>query len=160
MLSVPHAKDGLAIELTLALKHIRARLREESGAYSKGLAVAQLSILQRLQRIGPMTAASLAASEHVSQQAIAQNVVPLKSDGFVTTRQDSQDGRKILIIITPAGSKLRRAIINSRNAWVAQAIDATLNEQEKVALHRAIALLEKLANSDLKTINRKQRQTL
>jgi DNA-binding MarR family transcriptional regulator len=152
MSSVSYTKHGLAVELTLALKHIRARLREESRTNANGLAVAQLSILQHLQHNGPMTAATLATSEHVSQQAIAQNITPLKADGLVATIQDSKDGRKILIDITPAGSKLRASVINSRNAWVAEAIDAILDKQEQAELHQAILLLEKLANVDLKSI--------
>ena len=138
----------MATRLALALKRLRARLREESSADATGLSLSQLSILQQLYRIGPATAATLAAAEHVSQQAIAQSVAPLKSAGFVHAAPDPTDGRKTLISLTDAGCRLRAAIIASRSAWLARAIDATIDADERAALDTAIALLERLADAD------------
>jgi DNA-binding MarR family transcriptional regulator len=143
-----HDKDAAAIRLALALKRLRARLREESGRSFTGLSISQLSILQRLRLDGPATAASLAAAEHVSQQAIAQSVVPLKSAGLVRSKPDPKDGRKTLISITDAGLRLRESIIASRNSWLARAVDSTIDAEERAALDKAIELLERLADAD------------
>jgi DNA-binding MarR family transcriptional regulator len=140
--------DTTAIRLTLALKRLRARLREESSASSAGLSISQLSILQLLHLNGPATAASLAAVEHVSQQAIAQTVAPLKSAGLVQLKPDPQDGRKTLISITDIGHTLRESISASRNAWLSLAIDSVLAPGERSALTKAIELLERLADAD------------
>ena len=141
-------KDAVATRLALALTRLRARLREESGRDSTGLSISQLSILQRVRRDGPATAASLAAAEHVSQQAIAQSVVPLKSAGLVRSRPEPKDGRKALISITDAGLSLRESIIASRNSWLSRAVDSTIDSQEQAALDKAIELLERLADAD------------
>ena len=141
-------KDAAATRLALALTRLRARLREESGRDSTGLSISQLSILQRVRRDGPATAASLAAAEHVSQQAIAQSVVPLKSAGLVRSRPDPKDGRKALISITDAGLSLRESIIASHNSWLSRAVDSTIDSQEQAALDKAIELLERLADAD------------
>ncbi len=142
-------KETVAIRLALALKRLRARLREEElSVCSTGLSISQLSILQRLHRNGPATAASLAAVEHVSQQAIAQNVAPLKSAGLVQSEPDQQDARKTLISVTDAGHRLHESIIASRNAWLARAIDSTIEARERAALVKAIELLERLADAD------------
>ena len=118
MLDMTQNKEAVAIRLALALTRLRARLREESSGSIAGLSMSQLSILQRLRLHGPATAASLAADEHVSQQAIAQSVVPLKSAGLVRSEPDPRDGRKTLISITDAGLGLRESIIASRNTWL------------------------------------------
>ena len=148
MTATAEDKDAAAIRLALALARLRARLREESGRNSTGLSLSQLSIIQRLRLDGPATAASLAAAEHVSQQAIAQSVVPLKAAGLVRSRPDPSDGRKTLISITDAGLELRESIIASRNSWLTRTVDATIDAKERAALDKAIELLERLADAD------------
>ncbi len=139
--------DPLAVRLALAFTRLRARLREESSARSTGLPISQLSILQRLRLEGPATAASLAAAEHVSQQAIAQSVAALKAGGFVRTDPDPDDGRKTLISITDAGLGIRESVMAQRETWLSGAIDSTLDAKERATLERAIELLERLAES-------------
>jgi DNA-binding MarR family transcriptional regulator len=148
MLEAAYDKDAVAIRLALALKRLRARLREESSGSAAGLAISQLSILQRLLLTGPATAASLAAAEHVSQQAIAQSLLPLRSAGLVASEPDPKDGRKTLISVTNAGLRLRESIIASRNSWLAGAIDSTVDAEERAALDKAVELLERLADAD------------
>lgn len=143
-----HRDDSAATRLRLALKRLRARLREEASASATGLSISELSILQRLRLEGPSTAASLAAAEHVSQQAIAQSVAPLKSAGLVRAQPDPQDGRKSLISITDAGLAIRESVVASRDSWLARAIDATIDPEERAALDKAIELLERLADAD------------
>jgi DNA-binding MarR family transcriptional regulator len=143
-----HDEDAAAIRLALALKRLRARLREESGGSATGLSLSQLSILQRLRLDGPATAASLAAAEHVTQQAIAQSLAPLRVAGLVQSRPDPDDGRKTLISITDAGLRLRESIIASRTSWLERAIDSTIGAEERAALDSAIELLERLADAD------------
>lgn len=141
-------RDAAAIRLALVLKRLRARLREETGSSSAGLSISQLSVLQRLRLDGAATAASLAAAEHVSQQAIAQCVAPLRSAGLVRSTPDPDDGRKTLISITDAGLGLRESIIASRHSWLERAIDSTVDAQERATLTKAIELLERLADAD------------
>ena len=141
--------DDAAVRLALALKRLRARLRAESGTSSAGLSISQLSLLQRLRLDGAATAASLAAAEHVSQQAIAQSVAPLRAAGLVRLEPDPADGRKTLISISDAGLELREAIIASRNSWLERAIGATIDAEGRAALDEAVGLLERLADADV-----------
>ncbi len=143
-----HDEDAAAVRLAVALKRLRARLREESGTSAAGLSLSQLSILQRLRLDGPATAASLAAAEHVSQQAIAQGVAPLKVAGLVGSKPDPDDGRKTLISITDAGLGLRESIIASRHSWLSRAIESTVDARERAALEKTIELLERLADAE------------
>ena len=131
----------------MAVARLRARLREIDRSGAMGLTLTQLGILRRLQRDGPATAASLAAVEHVSQQAIAQNLATLKGAGLVGSTPDPSDGRKCLIEVTDAGHSLVESILASRNAWLVRAVEATVGPDEQPALESAIALLERLAEA-------------
>jgi DNA-binding MarR family transcriptional regulator len=140
-------QDPVAVRLAVAIKRLRARLREAASASSTGLPISQLAIIQRLRADGPATAAALATAEHVSQQAIAQNLAALKRAGLVRAARDPTDKRKSLISVTDAGHSLFEAAIASRNAWLAQAIAATIQANERPALDKAIELLERLADT-------------
>ena len=149
MTDASHSKDPQSIRLALALKHVRARLREESSVNSTGMTTTQLSIFGRLRLNGPATASSLAAAEHVSQQAIAQSVMPLKAAGLVSSEPDPKDGRRTLLSITDAGLAMRESVIASGNTWLEKAIGSTIDADESGALDKAIELLERLADADI-----------
>jgi DNA-binding MarR family transcriptional regulator len=136
-----------AVGLTVAVSRLRARVREESGSDRTGLSVSQLALLARVIETGPTTAAALASSEHVSQQAIAQTLGTLKAEGLVLGRPDPGDGRKRLIDATAAGRQLRDALRQSKEAWLSRAIEVEIPAGERGELDRAIALIERLADS-------------
>jgi DNA-binding MarR family transcriptional regulator len=148
MPSQTHVKDEHAIKLALALTRLRARMREESKMDAFGLSLTQLSILKRLRFNGQETAASLAGAEHITQQAIAQCMVALKSAGLVKTKPDPTDRRKTLIVITEAGQKLRDSLTASRNSWLSSAIASVIEPHELSSLDKTVELLERLADAE------------
>jgi DNA-binding MarR family transcriptional regulator len=99
---------------------------------------------------GPVTAASLAAAEHVSQQAIAQSLAGLKAGGLVSVQPDPADGRKNLLEVTAAGRTLYETIISSRDDWLIEAIESVVGPGEQASLEQAITLLERLGQVDLR----------
>jgi DNA-binding MarR family transcriptional regulator len=139
-----------AVRLAVALKRLQARIREEAGVTSTGLPVAQLSIFSRLVNEGPATAASLAAAEHVSQQAIAQSLAGLKASGLVSVQPDPADRRKSLLTVTAAGRALFETIMASRDDWLIRAIELAVSPDERACLDHAIELLERLGEVDLR----------
>jgi DNA-binding MarR family transcriptional regulator len=145
-----HDTAETAVRLAIAVKRLQARIREEAGVTSTGLSVAQVSIFSRLVHDGPVTAASLAAAEHVSQQAIAQSLAGLKSAGLVGVQPDPEDGRKNLLAVTEAGRALYDTILASRGAWLIQAIESVVGPGEQAGLEQAIELLERLGQVDLR----------
>jgi DNA-binding MarR family transcriptional regulator len=139
-----------AVRLVVAVKRLRSRMREESGVTSTGLSVSQLSIFTRLMNEGPATAASLAAAEHVSNQAIAQTLTGLKAEGLVMVQPDPADRRKSLISVTEAGRRLYDSIHAFRDDWMIRAIESAVSPDERAALDKTVELLERLAGVDLK----------
>jgi DNA-binding MarR family transcriptional regulator len=141
------AADTLAVRLAVAIKRLRARLREAAWASGVEVPIAQLAIIKRVWEGGPTTAAVLAATEHVSHQAIAQSLAALKRAGLVRTAPDPSDGRKSLVDITALGRRTFASAVASRDAWLVHAIDETVASGERAALERAIVLLERLADA-------------
>jgi DNA-binding MarR family transcriptional regulator len=138
-----------AVRLSVAIKRLRARLREEAGVSRSGFTISQLAILHRVIVEGPVTAATMAAAEHVSQQAIAQSVATLKEAGLVQGARDAADARKVLISATAAGVEMYETLSTSRKEWLARAIDTVVGPGERRDLDVAIELLERLAGADL-----------
>jgi DNA-binding MarR family transcriptional regulator len=136
-----------AMRLAVAVKRLHARMRDVAAASATGLSISQITILKHLRDKGPSTASALALTEHVTQQAIAQNLAALKEAGLVQAKPDATDRRKSLISITRAGGKVFDRAVATRNAWLAGAIDATVNAKERPALDKAIELLERLADA-------------
>lgn len=146
--ALPRKTAQAAVDLAVAITRLRSRVREEAGVLSIGLSISQLALLGRLIVEGPMTAASLAGAEHVSQQAIAQSLAALKAAGLVRAQRDPDDGRKSLISATAAGRQLRESLLQSKEAWLTRAIEATIPAPERATLDAAIELLERLAAAD------------
>jgi DNA-binding MarR family transcriptional regulator len=142
--------DDAAVELALALKRVRARLRAEAHP-ADGWTISQLSALRRLAGEGAMTASELARAEHVRPQSMAAIVTILRDGGLVDASADPADGRKTLLRATTAGRRLLKARSESREAWLASAISALAEQGRAGALGEAIVLLNALADWDVDT---------
>jgi DNA-binding MarR family transcriptional regulator len=137
----------VALRLWMAISHLRARLRVEAGSGPTGYSISQLAILQRLLD-GPLTAADLAEEQHVSQQAIAQNIAALEAASLVARARDERDRRKVLIAATDAGRELLEVSRASRKAWLFRAIEEVVGADEREDLVKTIDLLERLAAAE------------
>jgi DNA-binding MarR family transcriptional regulator len=143
----PLASEPLALRLAIALKRLRARLREAAWAGGVELPIAHIALIKRLRDAGPTTASALAAAEHVTHQAITQTLAALKRAGLVRSDVDPTDGRKSVIRVTPAGNRLFESAIASRDAWLARAIESVVSPRQRAGLERSIELLERLAET-------------
>ena len=147
----PRSQDEAsdAVRLAMAVSRLRSRIRIEAGIRSTGIPISQLAVLGRIIDEGPVTAAALAAGEHVTQQAIAQSVATLKQRGLVDKQPDPGDGRKSLVTATAAGRELRESLVVSREEWLTRAVDAAVKPEERPLLTEAIELLERIADVEL-----------
>jgi DNA-binding MarR family transcriptional regulator len=148
--SRPQRETSDAVRLAMAVSRLRSRIRIEAGLHSTGIPISQLAVLTRIIDDGPTTAAALAASEHVTQQAIAQSLATLKERGLVEKQADPSDGRKSLVSATAAGRRLMETIAASREEWLTQAVDAVVKPEDRARLADAIKLLERIADVELR----------
>jgi DNA-binding MarR family transcriptional regulator len=144
-----HDTAAAAQRLSVAITRLRARLREEAGVDGTGLSVSQMSVMWNILQEGPVTAAELAAAQHVSPQSIAQTVAVLKAAGLIRAERDPGDGRKTLITASETSRRLVTSVRASKESYLARAIGALISPQERADLDRAIELLERLAAADL-----------
>jgi DNA-binding MarR family transcriptional regulator len=141
------AADATVVELGLAIKRLRARMKAESPS-SGGWTISQLSILSRIIQHGPITASALAEYEHVRPQSIAETVRALRGEGLVAATPDPADGRKVLLTATDAGLSALEEVRTARGAWLQHAVDVVVGPTERADLARTVDLLNRLAECD------------
>ena len=147
MTSDPRPEAEVAAELMKAMTRLRARLRTESAPSDMRWSWSQLTTLARVVEEGPVTASELAQAEHVRRQSMAETLASLRAGDLIATSKDPDDGRKTLILATPAGRALIGTIPVARAAWLGAAIDTHLREDERDTLLKAAAIMNRLADS-------------
>lgn len=139
-------RNDQALRLATAVGRLRTVLRDVRWQVTD-LSLTQVAILRQLERAGASTASALAAAEHISPQAVAQQLVGLKERSYIEAAPDATDGRKTSISLSRDGQRLLDALIESREAVLARAIEATVPADELADLDRAIDVLERLADA-------------
>jgi DNA-binding MarR family transcriptional regulator len=139
-----------ATELMKAMTRLRARLRAESAPSETSSTWSQLTTLARIVEEGPTTISALAHAEHVRRQSMAETVARLREDGLISTDQDPNDGRKVLISATRRGQAVTTTIPAAREAWLDEAIRTSLGQQERKTLLRAAGIMNRIADSDVR----------
>jgi DNA-binding MarR family transcriptional regulator len=134
--------EDVATALLLCIGLLRRRLRQ--AAVAGGLSFPETAALGRLDRGGPATSADLARQEQISPQSMGATLAELESRGLVSRRPDPNDGRRILLSISPSG---RRELNRRRNARAEQLAKglADFTEAELEQLAAATPLIERLA---------------
>jgi DNA-binding MarR family transcriptional regulator len=131
--------EATAHELRTVLGRLVRRLRATAE-----FPLAQAAVLGRLDRDGPQTTSGLAAVEGVRPQSMAQTVADLERAGLLTRSPDPTDRRQVLLSLTEQGRAAIASERRSREGWLAQAIEANLDDEERATLMRAVELLRRL----------------
>jgi DNA-binding MarR family transcriptional regulator len=132
----------VAARVALVIGRLNRRLRAANGGLSHGL----LSALATIDKDGPMRLAELAQIEQISAPSTTRLVSELEDQGLVSRRPDPDDGRAVLISITPAGSATVQTARSARGAMVEEfferlsADDVDSIEAALPALERALEL--------------------
>ena len=135
--------EALASDLRVVIGQLVRRLRAER----RDLPLAQMTVLGRLDRVGPCGVSDLAAGERVRPQSMASTVAALLATGLVSRAPDPGDRRRVLIALTPAGREALAVDRRRREGWLADAIRGDLSPKEQRALADAAVLLALIAES-------------
>jgi DNA-binding MarR family transcriptional regulator len=135
--------EALASDLRVVIGQLVRRLRAER----RDLPLAQMTVLGRLDRVGPCGVSDLAAGERVRPQSMASTVAALLATGLVSRAPDPGDRRRVLIALTPAGREALAVDRRRREGWLADAIRGDLSPKEQRALADAAVLLSRIAES-------------
>lgn len=120
---------------------VRLRPRELSLTANNTLAV--------LQSNGPARLGELAASQVVSQPAMTATVDQLTRMGLVQRLSDPDDGRVVVVSLTPEGSKFRDRQRTQLESWMDDAI-SQLGTDEARVLDEAMPVLRHLVDALVK----------
>ena len=126
-----YSTSDVAMELAIAVSRLQARMKHEAGIVERGITASQLAMLKRLDTEGELSVSTLAAYEHVSQQAITQRLELLRSTGYVTQHADSKDRRRRLVGLTDEGHAFLAHVTASQTTWLAHAIEYALDDGER-----------------------------
>ncbi len=133
---------ALANDLRLSCMRISRRVRFESAGE---IAPHQFSVLCRLE-CGALTPRRLAEIERVSAPSMTRTVGGLADRGLVARSADPDDGRQVLVTLTPAGAAVLAATRSARDAWMIERIER-LTDDELDVLAAAAGILTKVADA-------------
>src|SRR5215210_2368524 len=134
----------LAVRLRLAITRTSRRLRQEAGT---GLSPTLTAALATVDRHGPLTPSELAARERVQRPTATRLVARLEELGLLQRAADPVDRRSSLLSVTPEGRALLEEMRGRKTAYLAHRIQK-LDAEERAALDRAAAILERLLEDD------------
>lgn len=132
-----------AEELATTVAQLARRLRAASPEGS--LTPSQRTVLARLAQQGPATTAALARAELVRPQSMRATLAALEEQELVARSPHPTDGRQVVFSVTDAGLKRFDALRHAKRSWLADAIEAELDEDELRTLTAATALIRRLA---------------
>jgi DNA-binding MarR family transcriptional regulator len=138
-----------AREVKVVFGRLRRRIR--ALALVDDLSPSQAAVLTRLHKDGPSSTTALARAEAVSHQAIGAILAVVDNRGFIHRSPDPTDGRRQLISLTDAGVAQAEDASGAREEWLAGALQDRLTEDERRAVRHAMALLDRLAETDSAT---------
>ena len=136
--------DDAIDELRSAIARIARRLRAENA--DDQLGSTQLTVVMLLAREGPHTLSELSDFVRVTPPSMNQTVNSLASLGFVRREPDPHDGRKVLVVATPAGLAYANETSRRRHEWLSDQLEG-ISDADQRALVKATGILRRIADA-------------
>lgn len=114
------------------------------------LSMPAAAVLSRLVREGPQRLTTLATGEGVAQPGMTQLVTRLERDGLVRRLASPEDGRVVLVEVTPAGKQLAEQRRSQRTQALRVLLGA-LDKADRAAVSAALPALDRLVELALST---------
>jgi DNA-binding MarR family transcriptional regulator len=134
----------LEAQLRIAVGRLNRRIRAEKA--SDDISDGQFSVLAQLFREGPHTVGELADAERVTPPSMNRRVNALVTGGYVAREGSPDDGRKVVVRLTPAGETFVTETRRRREHWLNRRTRELTAEQREV-LRQASAIMKELADS-------------
>ncbi len=89
-----------------------SRKVHQRRAAAAGVAISQpgFQLLRRIQEEDGIQIGELARLTEMDPAATGRQIGQLEADGLVTRKRDSDDGRAVVVRVTPAGAEVRRRL--------------------------------------------------
>jgi DNA-binding MarR family transcriptional regulator len=142
---LPKHIEPATVELTLALGSLIRRIRAAAPSELNELSLTQKSVIVRLDKDGPSTAADLARAEGVKSQSMGTAIATLEKMGLVERKAHPTDGRQMSIALTARGKTIRNDTRAAKYTWLAQTI-GKLDKKDQETLFAAGEIIKKLVD--------------
>jgi DNA-binding MarR family transcriptional regulator len=136
--------DDLSQELRTGVGRLHRRFR--SLRADSELGDAAVDVLLVLRKHGPLSLKALSDHHRVKPPTMSQIVNRLAADAYLERRPDPDDGRRVLLALTPAGDALAQRIRRPGLVWFDAQL-AELSPDERTTLAEAARILQRLADS-------------
>jgi len=132
----------LVAQVRRGASRLGRRLRLERPADS--MSGSKVAVLAHLRRWGPATPGEVADAERLQPQSLTRVIADLEAADLLTRRRDERARRQFVLEITHAGRLALAVDMESRDAWLAEAM-ADLTETERQVLYLAGVLMDRLS---------------
>lgn len=136
--------DSEVRQLQTQLKSFQRRQRAERLPVA-GLSSTAVKVLGAIARSGGCQPGQVVDELQMTTSNVAAALRELDAIDVVRRRKDTTDGRRVNVELTDAGRRLVDENRATRDSWLADAIDAVLDEDEQQILLAAGSLLARLA---------------
>ncbi|MFL9864777.1 MarR family transcriptional regulator [Paraburkholderia fungorum] len=134
------AKTGLEQFLTYRL-HVLNKLAERgiSERYQDklGVTLPEARVIASVGSFGPFSIMELARHANLDKSQASRAAEALIKQGLVKREPSAEDGRVVLVSLTPEGRALYRKVMPIARKWNGDMFDC-LDEQEKLAFSQAL----------------------
>jgi DNA-binding MarR family transcriptional regulator len=144
--SPPELETDTAARLRVAVARLSRRLRPTPAVRAAGLTPTGISVLQTVNRRGPIRLSELADEEGINPTMLSRVTADLVDAGLLERRSDPGDRRAAWVTATPAARRLTARIRRERTDAVKTALD-NLSTDDRQAIERALPAIELLAES-------------
>jgi DNA-binding MarR family transcriptional regulator len=135
----------VAERLRPVLLRLSRELRRETEAL--GVTTSQATLLWLVREHPGLTLRELAALERISAPSLSGHIDRLESAGLLDRVRSSEDRRRVVLRLTPAGSALLRRVRARRTTWLETRL-GELDADAIEAVERAIEPLSALLAED------------
>ena len=142
--AIPPAGDGRS-EIAALLHEQFARLtrRLRTLELPNGMTPERLSALSVIEKRGPISVTALAETEMVRPATMSRMITALGTEGLVKRSDDKNDGRGVLVSVTPKGRRAFQRAQEQRLSRFAEVVES-LSDDQLVAMRDLTAALERL----------------
>lgn len=124
-------RPALATYVRLMRAANAARMHASHQLEGTGLTLSQFAVLEALYHLGPMSLSDIAQKILTTGGNLTMVVGNLEKQGLAQRQKSPQDGRVLIVVLTPKGKALIRRIFPAHAAAIAEFMAALTPEQQE-----------------------------
>ena len=139
----PEADSRSEVAALLHEQFARLTRRLRTLELPNGMTPERLSALSVVDKRGPISVTALADTEMVRPATMSRMITALVEEGLVKRGGDKNDGRGVLVSVTPKGRRTFQRAQEQRLTRFAEVVES-LSDEQLVAMRDLAAALERL----------------